>query len=83
LLPADERNPHATVQVGQDFVPLMTKAVEYLREHAITLVPGPGPVRYTFGQIPQQLLAGDTPAVILAGVDEPENGVGQHQHHKG
>jgi len=26
LLPADERNPHATVQVGQDFVPMMAKA---------------------------------------------------------
>ncbi len=31
---------------------------------SFTLVPGLGPVRYTFGQIPQQLLAGDTSTVI-------------------
>ena len=31
---------------------------------SFTLVPGPRPVRYTFGQIPQQLLAGDAPTVI-------------------
>jgi hypothetical protein len=29
-----------------------------------TLVPGPGPARYTFGQLPQQLLAGDAGTVI-------------------
>ncbi len=29
-----------------------------------TLVPGASPVRYTFGQIPQQLLSGDTDTVI-------------------
>ncbi|HEY0716605.1 MAG TPA: hypothetical protein VGD68_03230 [Streptosporangiaceae bacterium] len=32
-----------------------------------TLSPQPGPVRYTFGQIPQQLLAGDAGTVIPAG----------------
>jgi hypothetical protein len=31
-----------------------------------TLVPGPGPAQYTFGQIPQQLLSGDTDTVIQA-----------------
>ncbi len=31
-----------------------------------TLVPAAAPVRYTFGQIPQQLLAGDTGTVIPA-----------------
>jgi hypothetical protein len=50
---------------------------------SFTLAPGSGPVRYTFSQIPQLLLAGDAPAVIPAGVDEPENGVGHHEHRKG
>jgi hypothetical protein len=48
---------------------------------SFTLVPGPGPVRYTFGQIPQQLLAGDAPAVIRADANAPKNG--KHEHHKG
>jgi hypothetical protein len=34
---------------------------------SFTLVPEPGPARYTFGQIPQQLLAGDAGTVIPAG----------------
>jgi len=50
---------------------------------SFTLVPGPGPARYTFGQIPQQLLPGDARTVIPADVDEPEHGAGQHEHHKG
>jgi hypothetical protein len=33
---------------------------------SFTLVPEPGPVRYAFGQIPQQLLAGDAETVISA-----------------
>jgi hypothetical protein len=44
---------------------------------SFTLAPGPGPVRYTFGQIPQLLLAGDADTVIPTGVDEPENEVDQ------
>jgi hypothetical protein len=31
-----------------------------------TLVPGSAPARYTFGQVPQQLLSGDTDTVIPA-----------------
>ncbi len=31
-----------------------------------TLVPAAAPVQYTFGQVPQQLLSGDTGAVIVA-----------------
>jgi hypothetical protein len=50
---------------------------------AFTLVPEPGPARYTFGQIPQQLLAGDAGTVIPADVDEPEHGTGQGGHHNG
>ena len=50
---------------------------------SFTLVPGPGPGRYTFGEIPQQLLPGDAGTVIPADVDEPEHGAGQHEHHKG
>ena len=46
---------------------------------SFTLV-GPGPVRYTFGQIPQQLLAGDAATVIPAGVDEAGNSAGQHEN---
>jgi hypothetical protein len=34
---------------------------------SFTLSPGPGPARYTFGQIPQQLLAGDAGTVIPEG----------------
>jgi hypothetical protein len=34
---------------------------------SFTLLPGPGPVQYTFGQTPQLLLAGDAQTVIPAG----------------
>ena len=34
---------------------------------SFTLVPGPGPARYAFGQVPQLLLAGDANTVIPAG----------------
>ena len=44
---------------------------------------GPGSVRYTFGQIPQQLLAGDAGTVIPAGAGEPEDDDGEHEHGKG
>ena len=37
---------------------------------SFTLAPQPGPARYSFGQIPQQLLAGDAETVIPAGVDK-------------
>jgi hypothetical protein len=37
---------------------------------SFTLIPGPGPVRYTFDQLPQQLLAGDAGTVIPADTDE-------------
>jgi hypothetical protein len=50
---------------------------------AFNLIPGPGPVRYTFDQVPQQLLAGDTGTVITAHADDPETDAGQHGHHKG
>jgi hypothetical protein len=46
---------------------------------SFTLVPGPGPACYAFGQIPQLLLAGDAGTVIAAGVDEPGNGAGQRE----
>ena len=48
-----------------------------------TLVPGPGPARYTFGQIPQQLLPGDAGTVIPAEADEPEHDASQHEHREG
>jgi hypothetical protein len=31
-----------------------------------TLVPGSAPAQYTFGQIPQQLLSGDTDTIVQA-----------------
>jgi hypothetical protein len=34
-----------------------------------TLAPGAGPPRYTFSQIPQQLLSGDAKSVIAAAID--------------
>jgi hypothetical protein len=40
---------------------------------SFTLVPGPGPARYTFGQIPQRLLAGDAATVMPAGTDDRES----------
>ena len=33
---------------------------------AFTLAPGAAPIQYTFGQVPQQLLSGDTDTVIPA-----------------
>jgi hypothetical protein len=48
-----------------------------------TLVPGPGPARYAFGQVPQQLLAGDASTTIPASADEPEHDTGKHEHRKG
>jgi len=41
---------------------------------SFTLVRERGPVRYTFGQIPQRLLAGDSPTVIPAGTDDAARG---------
>jgi hypothetical protein len=38
---------------------------------SFTLAPGPGPARYAFGQIPQQLLPGDARTVIPADPDDP------------
>jgi hypothetical protein len=50
---------------------------------SFTLVPGPGQARYTFGQVPQQLLPGDAATVIPPDIDEPEHDASQHEHHKG
>ena len=60
-------------------------AAELLGRRTTANVPTetPGQVRYTFGQIPQLLLAGDSGTLIPAVVDDPENDVGQHEHRKG
>jgi hypothetical protein len=50
---------------------------------SFTLVPGAGPARYTFGQMPQQLLAGDAGTVIPAADDEDAQHDGRHGHRKG
>jgi hypothetical protein len=49
---------------------------------SLTRMPGSGQVRYTFHQIPQQLLAGDADTVIPTGVDKPEDDVSRRDHHK-
>jgi len=68
--------------VGGTAIPRKWPGDRYDVIWSFTLVPGPGPARYTFGQIPQQLLAGDAGSVIPADVDKPEHGAGQHEHHK-
>ena len=50
---------------------------------SFTLVPGAGSARYTFAQMPQQLLAGDARTVIQAGDDEDAENDGRHGHRKG
>jgi hypothetical protein len=50
---------------------------------SFALVPGPGPVRYAFSQIPQRLLAGDAGTVIAAGVEESDDDADQYEHHQG
>jgi hypothetical protein len=49
---------------------------------SFTLAPESGPARYAFGQIPQQLLAGDAETVIRADADEPADDAGHREHHK-
>jgi hypothetical protein len=58
--------------VGGTAIPRKWPGHRYDVIWSFTLVPGPGPVRYTFGQRPQLLLAGDAGTVIPTGVDEPE-----------
>jgi hypothetical protein len=58
--------------VGGTTIPRKWPSDRYDVVWSFTRVPGPGPVRYTFGQIPQLLLAGDAGTVIPADVDESE-----------
>jgi len=69
--------------VGATAIPRKWPADRYDVIWSFTLVPEPGPVRYAFGQIPQLLLAGDSGTVIRADIDEPEDAIDQHEHHKG
>ena len=50
--------------VNQTAIPRKWPGHRYDVIWTFTLVPGPGPARYTFSQIPQQLLAGDAGTVI-------------------
>jgi hypothetical protein len=68
--------------VSGTVIPLKWPGHRYDVIWSFTRVPEPGPARYTFGQIPQQLLAGDAGTVISAGIDEPEDDAGQKEHHK-
>lgn len=52
--------------VGGAVIPRKWPGHRYDVIWAFTLVPEPGPARYAFGQIPQQLLAGDAGTVIPA-----------------
>ena len=51
---------------GRTAVPRKWPDDRYDVSWSFTLVPEPGPVRYAFSQIPQQLLAGDAETVISA-----------------
>lgn len=53
--------------VGGTAVPRKWPRDRYDVIWSFTLVPEPGPVRYAFEQVPQQLLAGDSETVIAAG----------------
>jgi hypothetical protein len=50
--------------VGETAIPPKWPGDRYDVIWTFTLVPGSGPARYTFGQVPQQLLAGDAGTVI-------------------
>ena len=64
--------------VSETVIPRKWPGDRYDLIWSFTLVPGPGATRYTFGQIPQQLLAGDAGTVIPAAGNEPEYGADQH-----
>lgn len=55
--------------VGADAIPRKWPRERYDVIWSFALVPEPGPVRYRFSQIPQQLLAGDAATVIPAHPD--------------
>jgi hypothetical protein len=67
----------------RDFGPVRTG----LRTPTVLVAPSwghPGKTAaHRFGQIPQQLLAGDAGTVIPTDVGKPGHGAGQHEHHKG
>ena len=69
--------------VGGTVIPRKWPGDRYDVLWTFTLVPGAGPATYAFGQVPQQLLAGDATTVIAASADEPEHGSSKHEHHKG
>jgi hypothetical protein len=54
---------------GETAIPAKWPGDRYDVIWSFTLVPEAGPPRYTFGQIPQQLLSGDAETVIPATVD--------------
>ena len=58
--------------VGATAIPRKWPTDRYDVIWSFTLVPEPGPVRYTFGQLPQLLLAGDSGEVIPADFDEAD-----------
>jgi hypothetical protein len=68
--------------VGGTAIPQKWPGDRYDVIWVFTLDPEPGPARYTFSQIPQQLLSGDVDTVIPVAVGASENGADQHKHHK-
>jgi hypothetical protein len=69
--------------VGGTAIPRKWPSDRYDVIWSFTLVPGPGPARYAFGQIPQLLLAGDAAIVIPAGDGEPENDADEPENGRG
>jgi hypothetical protein len=67
--------------VGRTAIPRTWPSDRYDVIWSFTLVPASGPARYTFGQIPQQLLSGDARTVIPADAEESEH-VGSQQEHR-
>ena len=69
--------------VGGTVIPRKWPRERYDVIWVLTRVAEPGPVRYAFSQIPQQLLAGDAATVIPADHDEPDDDdTHPRRHHK-
>jgi hypothetical protein len=66
--------------VGRTAIPQTWPSDRYDVIWSFTLVPGPGSARYTFDQVPQQLLPGDVRTVIPTDAGEPEHDAGQHEY---
>ena len=69
--------------VGGTAIPRKWPGDRYDVIWSFTRVSEPGPACYAFGQIPQQLLAGDAGTVIPAGTGEPHGDASRGDRHQG